>query len=161
MFFLFLFLFFFSYKENESNEETDSDEIIEATGGADENDNSEVIEKVLKHRVGRKGSKFFVIIFVIIFNVWKVHSPTYGAHFNGSFIHNLFRRLSVKNLWFLMICPGFRIFYKLLFASKYPPRKERSSLYCVQTSSFLFVGMWRVCKSSKVKHPGGSGGFVL
>ena len=27
-----------------------------------------------------------------------------------------------------------------------------SSLYCVQTSSFLFVGMWRVCKSSKIKH---------
>ncbi|XP_038068457.1 chromodomain-helicase-DNA-binding protein 1-like isoform X2 [Patiria miniata] len=44
-----------SYKENESNEETDSDEIIEATGGPDENDNSEIIERVLKHRVGRKG----------------------------------------------------------------------------------------------------------
>ena len=28
--------------------------------------------------------------------------------------------------------------------------KERSSLYCVQTSSFLFVGMWRVCKSSEM-----------
>ena len=25
----------------------------------------------------------------------------------------------------------------------------------------LFVGMWRVCKSSKMKHPGGSGGYVL
>ncbi|XP_022105891.1 chromodomain-helicase-DNA-binding protein 1-like isoform X2 [Acanthaster planci] len=44
-----------SYKEDESNEETDSDEIIEATGGQDENDNSEIIERVLKHRVGRKG----------------------------------------------------------------------------------------------------------
>ena len=40
-------------------------------------------------------------------------------------------------------------------------RKNRSSLYLVQTSSFLFVWMWRVCKSSKIKHPGGSGGFVL
>ena len=62
----------------------------------------------------------------------------------------------------------FRIFYKSPIASvfflkeeKYPPRKERSSLYCVQTSSFLFVAMWRVCKSSKIKHPGGLGGFVL
>ena len=27
--------------------------------------------------------------------------------------------------------------------------------------SLFFVGMWRVCKSSKMKHPGGSGGFVL
>ena len=35
-----------------------------------------------------------------------------------------------------------------------PPRKERSSLYCVQNSSFLFLGMWRVCKSSKIKLPG-------
>ena len=32
------------------------------------------------------------------------------------------------------------------------------SLHCVQT---LFVGMWRVCKSSKIKHLGGSMGFVL
>ena len=40
---------------------------------------------------------------------------------------------------------------------KYPLRKERSSLYCVQTSCFLFVGMWRVCKSSK-KHPKGPKG---
>ena len=38
------------------------------------------------------------------------------------------------------------------------PQKERSSLYRVQTSSFWFMGMWRVCKSSKIKHPGGSGG---
>ena len=36
-----------------------------------------------------------------------------------------------------------------------------SFLYCVQISSFSFVGMWRVCKSSKIIHPGGSGGFVL
>ena len=50
---------------------------------------------------------------------------------------------------------------KVFLEEKQPPREERSSLYCVQTSSFLFVGMWRVCKSSKIKHPGGSGGFVL
>ena len=49
------------------------------------------------------------------------------------------------------------LFYKSSFASKIS-WKKRSSLYCVQTSSFLFVGMWRVCKSSKIKHPGG---FVL
>ena len=35
--------------------------------------------------------------------------------------------------------------------------ERRGNLYCVQTSSFLFVGMWRVCNSSKIKHPGGSG----
>ena len=31
----------------------------------------------------------------------------------------------------------------------------------VQISSFLFVGLWRICKSSKIQHPGCSGGFVL
>ena len=35
-------------------------------------------------------------------------------------------------------------------------KERKNCLYCVQTSSFLFVGMWRVCKSSKIKHPGGS-----
>ncbi|XP_033634619.1 chromodomain-helicase-DNA-binding protein 1-like isoform X3 [Asterias rubens] len=44
-----------SYKEDDSNAETDSDEIIEATAGVDENDNSEIIERVLKHHIGRKG----------------------------------------------------------------------------------------------------------
>ena len=33
-------------------------------------------------------------------------------------------------------------------------KEERSSLYCIQPSSFLFEGMWRVCKSSKIKHSG-------
>ena len=37
--------------------------------------------------------------------------------------------------------------------------------YCqvaqLSSSSFLFVGMWRICVSSKIKHPGGSGAFVL
>ena len=57
------------------------------------------------------------------------------------------------------------IFYKSPYASKSSwmkrsshHRKGRSSVYCVQTSSFLFVGMWRVCHFSKIKHPGGSGG---
>ena len=43
--------------------------------------------------------------------------------------------------------PDFRNFYKSSFAPKLfwkKTRKERSSLYCVQTTSFLFVGMWRV-----------------
>ena len=48
-------------------------------------------------------------------------------------------------------------------------RKKRSShqgkkeIACIvsKTSSFMFVGMWRVCKSSKIKHPGGSRGIVL
>ena len=40
-------------------------------------------------------------------------------------------------------------------------RREVATKPCVQTSSFLFVGMWRICKSSKIKHPGGSGGFVV
>ena len=46
---------------------------------------------------------------------------------------------------FLQISLCLKIF---LNEEKYPPWKERSSLYCVQTSSFLFVGMWRVSKSS-------------
>ena len=36
-------------------------------------------------------------------------------------------------------------------------KTEVAGLCCFQTSSFLFVGMWRVCKSSKIKHPGGLG----
>ena len=58
------------------------------------------------------------------------------------------------------IFPDFRIVLQILLLSqmflkeeKYPPRKERSSLYCVQTSSFLFVGMWKVGKSCIIKHP--------
>ena len=66
------------------------------------------------------------------------------------------------DLWFLSIFPDFlQNFFLPLFERREVATKERSSLYCVQTSSFLFVGMWRVCKSSKIKHPGGSGGFVL
>ena len=36
--------------------------------------------------------------------------------------------------------------------------KKSSSLYFVNTLSFLFVG---ICKSLKIEHPGGSEGFVL
>ena len=42
-----------------------------------------------------------------------------------------------------------------------PQGKKEVACIVFQTSGFLFVGMWRVCKSSKIKHPGGSGGFVL
>ena len=67
-------------------------------------------------------------------------------------------------LWFLRIFSDFRICYKSPFASEFSWRKRRShkgkkevACICVQTSSFLFVGMWRNRKSSKMKHPGGSG----
>ena len=67
--------------------------------------------------------------------------------------------LQWSDLWFLRIFLQISLCLKIfLKVEKLPPRKERSSLYCVQTSNFLFVVMWRVCKSSKIKHPGGSGG---
>ena len=65
---------------------------------------------------------------------------------------------------------GFCFFTNLPLPQNFLERREvatkerkikKSGLYCIQTSSFLFVGMWRVCKSSKIKHPGGSGGSVL
>ncbi|XP_033108172.1 chromodomain-helicase-DNA-binding protein 1-like isoform X2 [Anneissia japonica] len=43
-----------SYLE-EDEDSTDSDDIIEQTGQTDGNDDAEVIEKVLNHRIGRKG----------------------------------------------------------------------------------------------------------
>ena len=82
------------------------------------------------------------------------------------YIKILRKQCCIPGLWFLRNFSLIKIFYKSPFASKfstqkYPPRKERStcSLYCVQFSSFLFVGMWRVCKSSEIKHPWGSGSF--
>ena len=72
-----------------------------------------------------------------------------------------------SDLWFLWICPVFRILYKSSFASKCSWKKRSShqgkkEIACIVSKpSFLCVGMWRVCKSSKIKHPGGSGGFVL
>ena len=64
--------------------------------------------------------------------------------------------------YFLQACGFLRIFLQIslclnifLKEEKYHPMKERSSLYCVQTSIFSFVG--RVCKSSKSNHPAGSG----
>ena len=54
----------------------------------------------------------------------------------------------------LQLFSGFVCLIIFLKEKKYPPRNETSSLYCVQTLSFLFVGMLRVCKSSKIKHPG-------
>ena len=56
--------------------------------------------------------------------------------------------LKSTGLWFLRIFPrvhNFYLFTNLPFLNiflkeeKVPPRKERSSLYCLQTSSFLFV----------------------
>ena len=38
--------------------------------------------------------------------------------------------------------------------------KEKKEVACV-VSKPLGSCLWRVCKSSKIKHPGGSGGFVL
>ena len=68
----------------------------------------------------------------------------------------------ISVLWFL------GIFYKSPSASKFS-WKDRSShqgkkeVACIvsKPSSFLFVGMWRVCESSKIKHPRGSGGEGL
>ena len=47
---------------------------------------------------------------------------------------------------FLQISLCINIF---LNGEKYSPDKDRSRLYCFQTSSLLYVGMWRVCKSFK------------
>ena len=64
-----------------------------------------------------------------------------------------------KSKWtwteFLRIFPDFEDFLQISHCLQ----GKKNSLYCVQTSSFLFVGMWRVCKSSKIEHPGGSGEF--
>ena len=55
-------------------------------------------------------------------------------------------------------------FYKSPIAPKFSWKKRSShqgkkELACIvsKPSNFLFVGMWRVCNSSKTKHPGGSG----
>ena len=47
---------FRSYKE-ESADETDTDDIIESTAVIEEDDGTEMIEKVLCHCNGKKGSK--------------------------------------------------------------------------------------------------------
>ena len=77
--------------------------------------------------------------------------------------------LPYKGQWFLMIFPDFKIFFfQIPLCLKFLEIRELSTKerkkYCVQTSSFLFVEMWRCGESvnpPKIKHPGGSGGFVL
>ena len=71
---------------------------------------------------------------------------------------------SYAGLWFLRIFPDYRIFNKSLFASKKrSSRQGKKQVACIVSKplGFLFVGMWRVCKSSKIIHSGRSGGFVL
>ena len=46
-----------SYKEDDSHDETDSDDVMEATNVKDADDNTECIERVLQQKLGRKGSK--------------------------------------------------------------------------------------------------------
>ena len=43
--------------------------------------------------------------------------------------------------------------------SSHQGKKEQACIVSKPYVSHLFVGMWRVCKSSKIKHPGGSGGL--
>lgn len=57
-----LFLFCYSYKEDQHDFETDSDDLIEMTGEACEeqqDDDSETIEKVMDTRTGKKGGDTF------------------------------------------------------------------------------------------------------
>ncbi|XP_072037799.1 LOW QUALITY PROTEIN: chromodomain-helicase-DNA-binding protein 1-like [Amphiura filiformis] len=44
-----------SYKEDDSQEETDSDDVMDAPKNKDEDENAECIERVLQQRLGRKG----------------------------------------------------------------------------------------------------------
>lgn len=48
-----------SYKEDQNDFETDSDDIIEMAEGAEEqqDDDSEIIERVLETKIGKKGGK--------------------------------------------------------------------------------------------------------
>lgn len=63
----------FSYKEDQHDFETDSDDLIEMTGEAGEeqqDDDSETIEKILDTRIGKKGGwsifPFFVMFFFFL-----------------------------------------------------------------------------------------------
>lgn len=52
----------YSYKEDQHDFETDSDDLIEMTGEAGEeqqDDDSETIEKVMDTRIGKKGGDIF------------------------------------------------------------------------------------------------------
>ena len=52
-----------SYKEQSDDDATDSDDLIEVemTEADHEREAAETIEKVLRHRVGRKGGQFFLV----------------------------------------------------------------------------------------------------
>jgi hypothetical protein len=55
--------YIYSYKEQSSDETTDEDDIVDASEPADdvqsqEEENAETIEKVLRHRIGRKGGQW-------------------------------------------------------------------------------------------------------
>lgn len=55
-------LLVYSYKEDQHDFETDSDDLIEMTGDAGEeqqDDDSETIEKVMDTRIGKKGGERF------------------------------------------------------------------------------------------------------
>ena len=57
-----VFLLCRSYKEDQHDFETDSDDLIEMTGDAGEeqqDDDSETIEKVMDARIGKKGGDAF------------------------------------------------------------------------------------------------------
>lgn len=55
----------YSYKEDQHDFETDSDDLIEMTGDAGEeqqDDDSETIEKVMDTRIGKKGGDAFSLV---------------------------------------------------------------------------------------------------
>lgn len=59
-------LFCDSYKEDQHDFETDSDDLIEMTGDAGEeqqDDDSETIERVMDTRTGKKGGKTTSVLF--------------------------------------------------------------------------------------------------
>ncbi len=59
-----------SYKEDQNDFETDSDDIIEMAEGAEEqqDDDSETIEKVLETKIGKKGGKELIFLYLIFYD---------------------------------------------------------------------------------------------
>ena len=99
---------------------------------------------------------------------WSIWKTFCSFNNNNKFEHRISRSSLIQcynasGLWFLRILPRFQDFFTNLPLPQNVLKRRQlgSSQYYVQTSSFLFVGIWRVCKSSKIKHPGGSGAFVL
>ena len=82
-------------------------------------------------------------------NAYEVYSVLWDQHSDVRPV------MSQDFSWFqdyLQISLCLQMFVK---EEKYQPRKE----YCVQTCIFMFLVMWSVCKSSKIKHPEGVRGF--